>query len=540
MKGIMKPAFYMRLSKDDEIYGDSVSIETQRSIIEQFVKEQGFPFGKEYVDDGWSGTNFDRPSFQRMMNDINDGKINCVITKDLSRFGREHVEMDFHLEHIFPELGVRFIAITDNEDSDRGLSDFVPFKNLFNEMYAKDTSRKVKAALSVKAANGEDLCTYAPIGYKKDPDRRNHLVIDEETRWIVEKIFDMAAHGMGPAKIVGHLIDNKVPTSAWLNFQRYGYFAHIFQDQPESKRYYWTINQVKNMLSDEVYIGNTVYGKQTKVSFKSKKVVRKPREEWKQVSETHEPIIDKELFDHVQQLITKRRRPQKDCTVQIFAGLLQCADCGWSMRYHQKKDTSTSKTYRAFSCTRYAQIGKRSGCTNHYIRYEVLYSCVLSRLQYWAAEAQKDEHGLLQRLLNAERKANAQNGKDASSKLRKDSKRLQEIDTLFAKMYEDHILGKMSERNFSMLSEKYQQEQEQLEKEIEDLKKQIEQDKQDSSNAQKWVSLISQYTNLEELSAELLNTLIEKIIIHESTKDADGNREQEIEIYYRFVGKIDG
>lgn len=538
MKGIMKPAFYMRLSKDDELYGDSVSIETQRIILEQFNKEQGFPMGKEYVDDGWTGTNFERPNFVRMIDDINNGKINCVITKDLSRFGREHIEMDFYLEHFFPEKGVRFIAITDNEDSDRGLSDFVPFKNLFNEQYAKDTSKKVKAALKVKAANGEQLCTYAPLGYKKDPNRRNHLVIDEENRWIVEQIFDMAAHGMGAAKIVGQLIDNKVPTSAWLNFQRYGYFAHIFQDQPESKRYQWSISQVKNMLIDEVYIGNSIYGRHAKVSYKSKKIVHKPREEWKRVEGTHEPIIDKEVFDLVQQQIVKRRRPQKDCTTQIFAGLLQCADCGWNLRFHQTR--KPSKVYRSFMCGHYAIMGKRSNCTSHHISYEVLYSCVLSRLQYWAAEAQKDEKGLLQRLLNAERKESAKAGKDASSKLRRDSKRLQELDTLFAKLYEDHILGKMNERNFSMLSEKYQQEQAELEKEIEDLNKQLAKDKQDSTNAQKWVSLISQYTNLEELSAELLNTLIEKIIIHDATKDADGNKEQEIEIYYRFVGKIDG
>ena len=203
---IYNVALYMRLSRDDDNYGDSVSIETQRTILRQFVKENQFHVVDEYVDDGWSGTNFERPRFQDMMDDIETGKVNCVITKDLSRFGREHVMMDYYLEFYFPEKKVRYIAVSDNEDTEKGLSDFVPFKNLFNEWFAKDTSRKVKASLKAKFHNGERISAYAPIGYLKDPEVKNHLVVDPETRWIVEKIFDYAVHGAGAARITKILI----------------------------------------------------------------------------------------------------------------------------------------------------------------------------------------------------------------------------------------------------------------------------------------------------------------------------------------------
>ncbi len=227
----------MRLSRDDENYGDSVSIETQRTILRQFAKENQLHVMDEYIDDGWSGTNFERPNFKRMMDDVELGKINCIVTKDLSRFGREHVMMDYYLEFVFPEKKVRYIAVSDNEDTEKGLSDFVPFKNLFNEWFAKDTSRKVKTALHAKFAAGQHICTYAPIGYKKHSEVKNLLEIDEETRWIVEKIFDLAYRGAGAAKITNILIDEQIPTAGWLNYTRYGKFAHIYAEAPEEKRY---------------------------------------------------------------------------------------------------------------------------------------------------------------------------------------------------------------------------------------------------------------------------------------------------------------
>lgn len=214
------------------------------------------------MDDGWSGTNFERPAFQQMMQDVETGKVNCIVTKDLSRFGREHVMMDYYLEFIFPEKQIRYIAVAENEDTEKGLSDFVPFKNLFNEWFAKDISRKVKAALHAKHAAGERTFTYASLGYKRNLELKNSLVVDEETRWIIKKIFTLAVHGAGTAKITHILADEKVPTPGWLNYQRYGTFAHIYADAPEEKAYAWTIHQVKTILKDETYIGNTVHTKQ--------------------------------------------------------------------------------------------------------------------------------------------------------------------------------------------------------------------------------------------------------------------------------------
>ena len=315
---IYNTALYLRLSRDDESYGDSVSIETQRTILQQYAKEHGLHVVGEYVDDGWSGTNFERPNFQRMMDDVDAGKVNCIVTKDLSRFGREHVMMDYYLEFLFPEKRVRYIAVAENEDTEKGLSDFVPFKNLFNEWFAKDTSRKVKTAFKAKFAAGQRISAYAPLGYKKHPEIKNKLIIDEETRWIVEKIFDLAIHGKGAASITRILIAEKVPTPGFINCQRDGTFANIYAGAPEEKGYAWTIAQVKSIMKDETYIGHTIHYRETNISFKNKRRIRKPQSEWVRVENTQEPIISEQVFRQVQEQIASRRRERKNGTTQIL------------------------------------------------------------------------------------------------------------------------------------------------------------------------------------------------------------------------------
>lgn len=397
MKQPYNTALYMRLSRDDENYGDSVSIETQRTILQQYAKEQGLHVVGEYIDDGWSGTTFERPNFKRMMADVDAGRVNCIVTKDLSRFGRDHIMVGYYLEYEFPERQVRYISVSENEDTKKGLSDFVPFKNLFNEWFAKDTSRKVKTALHAKYAAGERTFAYAPLGYIRHPEVKNAIVIDVETRWIIEKIFDLAYHGAGAAKIARVLVDEHVPTAGWLNYQRYGTFAHIYEGQPEEKSYAWTLAQVKSILKDETYIGNSVHNKQTNISYKNKKKVRKPQEEWFRVENTHEAIISKEVFKQVQEQIASRRRQQKDATTQIFSGLVKCADCGWSMRFGTNRQNKTP--YSHYTCSQYGQGLKQ--CSAHYIRYDYLYTYVLSRIQELSRQAQLDEKELLHRLLKA-------------------------------------------------------------------------------------------------------------------------------------------
>lgn len=538
MKQPHNTALYMRLSRDDERFGDSVSIETQRTILRKFAQEQQLHVVDEYVDDGWSGTSFERPAFQRMMDDVDSGKITCIVVKDLSRFGREHVTMDFYLEYVFPEKKVRFIAVAENEDTERGLSDFVPFKNLFNEWYAKDTSRKVKTALHAKHAAGERMVTYAPLGYMKDPNRRNHLIVDPETKWIIEKIFDMALHGAGSAKIGRVLISEKVPTPGFVQYQRYGKFAHIYADQPEEKSYAWTLAAIKSILRDETYIGNTVHNKQSNISYKNKRRIRKPEEEWVRVEGTHEAIISKDVFYRVQEQIDHRRRRMKDATTQIFAGLLRCSDCGWSLSFATNKSNKTPYSY--YNCLNYRQYGKSLGkCTAHYVRYDVLYSYVLSRLQYWSRRAAIDEATLYRELLNAGDKEKAATSKKQAAALAKAEKRKAEVDRLFMKLYEDWSADRITEYNFTMLSEKYQDEQQALTDQIAQLKEALTADRQTTENTAKWLELIKRYVNPTALTAEMLNELIEKIVIHEAVKGESGQRTQKIEIYYRFVGKID-
>ena len=529
-------ALYMRLSRDDENYGDSVSIETQRTILQQFAQENGFRVVDEYVDDGWSGTNFERPDFQRMMDDVEANRVNCIITKDLSRFGREHVMMDYYLEFYFPEKQVRYIAVSDNEDTDKGLSDFVPFKNLFNEWFAKDTSRKVKTSFKAKFSAGERIGAYAPIGYLKHPEIKNKLIIDEETRWIIEKIYDLAVHGAGAARITKILISEKVPTPGWLNYTRYGTFANIYEGQPEEKSYAWTIAQVKSILKDETYIGNTIHYRETNISFKNKHRVRKDPSEWLRVENTHEAIIAKDTFEQVQFQIAQRRRQQKDATTQIFSGLLKCADCGWSMGFGTNRQNKTP--YSHYHCSRYGQMGKIH-CSDHYIRYDVLYPFVLSRLQYWFQQAELDEDKLLRRLLASSNQNMKAGRRKQEAELKKAEKRKSEVDGLFTKIYEDWATGRISEYNFNMLSAKYQNEQSQLEEKIAALRAALADEQESVDNAKKWLALIRQSVYPTELTAPLLNTLIEKILIHEAVKREDGSREQEIEIFYRFIGKID-
>lgn len=534
MKQPYNTALYMRLSRDDENYGDSVSIETQRTILQQFAKDNDLHVVGEYIDDGWSGTTFERPNFKRMMEDVDAGRVNCIVTKDLSRFGRDYIMVGQYLEYEFPEKQVRYIAVSENEDTKKGLSDFVPFKNLFNEWFAKDTSRKVKTALHAKFAAGERTFAYAPLGYVRHPEIKNAIMVDAETRWIIEKIFDLAYNGAGAAKIARVLVDEHVPTAGWLNYQRYGKFAHIYEGAPEEKSYAWTLAQVKSILKDETYIGNSVHNKQTNISYKNKKKVRKPQEEWFRVENTHEAIISKQVFEQVQEQIATRRRQQKDATTQIFSGLVKCADCGWSMRFGTNRQNS--KPYSHYTCSQYGQGLKR--CSSHYIRYDYLYHYVLTRIQDLWRQAQVDETKLLHRLLKGSEQELAANAKRQSAELTRAEKRRTEVDRKFAKLYEDWSDGRITEYNFNMMSQKYQTEQQELVEKIERLSAELESEKQTTVDAETWISLLRQYSYPTELTAELLNGLINKIVIHEATTE-DGVREQNIDIYYRLIGKIE-
>ena len=287
---------YARLSQEDEKEGTAGSIEQQRMILEAYAKENSFNNPRFLYDDGYSGTSFDRPQFKQVMEEIEAGNINCIISKDLSRFGREHIMMGYYLEFVFPKLKVRYIAVNDNEDTDKGLSDFVPFKNLINEFMAKDTSRKIKGAFWAKFLNGERVNAMAPFGYQKHPEVKNKLMIDEETAWIVRKIFDLAFHGLGVRRIANTLMDEKVPCPGWFQYTRNGGCARFFEGQPEEKRYVWSQAYLKNILKDETYIGNTIHNRWGTVSYKNKRMIRNPDEKCLRIEGTHEAIIEADFF----------------------------------------------------------------------------------------------------------------------------------------------------------------------------------------------------------------------------------------------------
>ena len=334
------------------------------------------------------------------------------------------------------------------------------------------------------------------------------------------------------------LLNEKVPTPGWINYSRYGTFANIYANAPDEKRYDWSLAQVKTMLKDETYIGNTIHNRQTNISYKNKKRVRKPEDDWIRVENTHKAIIGKDLFSQVQEQIANRRRKMKTGETHIFAGLIKCADCGKALSI--STHAHSVAPYRYFNCTTYRQYSKSvMRCSPHYIRYDVLYIYVLDRVRYWAKQAEIDEGALLQRLLKAGDKERLAASKKQAGELAKAEKRRAELDRLFAKMYEDWAAGRITEYNFNMLSQKYQDEQHGLETKIETLKAQLTAQEQYTADAEKWVKLIRQYTRPTELTAELLNTLIEKILVHEAIKQPDGTREQEVEIFYRFVGKIE-
>lgn len=532
---IYNTALYLRLSRDDDNEGDSNSIQTQRMMLRDYAQTHNLLVVDEYVDDGWSGTNYDRPGFQRMIDDIEDGKINCVVTKDLSRLGRNYILTGQYTEIYFPSKGVRYIAVNDNVDTLNGENELAPFLNILNEMHARQTSKKVKAALRTRCMAGAHWGPHAPLGYMKDPERKGHLLVDPETKWIVEKIFDMAYHGMGASKIMRILVKEHIPTPGWIHYSREGTYARYYQDAPEEKRYDWNLPTVKKILKDELYIGNNVFNRASIASFKNKNQTRNPKSEWICVENAHEPIISRDVFDQVQGQIANRRREQKDGTTQIFAGLVRCADCNWTMRFGRQSNGTRPGYY---ACSKYFQVANKQ-CTMHFIRYEVLYAYVLDRLQFWSALAATDEDKLLERLLQSGGENRAAERKKQAAELRKAERRKSTVNELFVKMYEDWSAGRITESNFNMLSDRYQAEQTQLDGRIDALKSAMEQADQSAEDAGKWVNLIRQYSEITELDAPLLNTLIEKIVVHEAKKGPDGVREQEVEIFYRFVGKID-
>lgn len=528
-----KAALYCRLSVDDGNFGGSVSIETQKILLEQYCKDHKITDYKFYCDDGCSGTNFDRPSFKKMLSDIDEGKINLVIVKDLSRFGRNYVEAGMYVQR-FTDSNIRFIAADDNYDSLVNSDDLLfPIKNVVNEMYARDVSKKTKAAKKAKARDGQFIGSKAPFGYKIDPNDRHHLIVDEPAAQVVKRIFRLASEGVGYNKMAKIFREEKVLTPiAYFNLNNPDYFKSDYW----RKEFDWHVTSIRAILNNEVYLGKLVYGKQRNKSMKSKEKVRNPKEDWIVVENCHEPIITQELWDTVHKILNAKHRPAKAGEVQMFAGLLYCSDCGHCLTYSQKQRKDGSY-HGAYSCWMYKTHGKEY-CASHYITFDTIYELVLIDIQRNLFQYRKNTDkfkSILSRKYQSDSKKQAE---QITLEYEQKQKRCEELDKIISRLYEDNVLGRIGDERYESMSQSYELEQVEIKKALPILKSKIDELKRQSDCADNFINVIKKYTIIDKLDAAILNELIDKIVVHHKEQAEDGRTFQQIEIYYRFVGKL--
>lgn len=528
-----KAALYCRLSVDDGNFGGSVSIETQKILLEQYCKDHKITDYKFYCDDGCSGTNFDRPSFKKMLSDIDEGKINLVIVKDLSRFGRNYVEAGMYVQR-FTDSNIRFIAADDNYDSLVNSDDLLfPIKNVVNEMYARDVSKKTKAAKKAKASDGQFIGSKAPFGYKIDPNDRHHLIVDEPAAQVVKRIFRLASEGVGYNKMAKIFREEKVLTPiAYFNLNNPDYFKSDYW----RKEFDWHVTSIRAILNNEVYLGKLVYGKQRNKSMKSKEKVRNPKEDWIVVENCHEPIITQELWDTVHKILNAKHRPAKAGEVQMFAGLLYCSDCGHCLTYSQKQRKDGSY-HGAYSCWMYKTHGKEY-CASHYITFDTIYELVLIDIQRNLFQYRKNTDKFKSILSRKYQSDSQKQAEQITLEYEQKKKRCEELDKIISRLYEDNVLGRIGDERYESMSQSYELEQVEIKKALPILKSKIDELKRQSDCADNFINVIKKYTIIDKLDAAILNELIDKIVVHHKEQAEDGRTFQQIEIYYRFVGKL--
>lgn len=526
---ILRTALYCRLSKDDMLQGDSESIKTQKAMLTQYAKEHGFLIVEVYVDDGWSGLNFQRPDFNRMLDDIEAGKIDVVITKDLSRLGRDHLKVGHFTEIYFPMKNVRYIAVNDGVDTANKNNDIAALKNVMNEFYSRDNSRKIRSSIRARAKAGLYRTSFNPIGYRKSPDNHNKLIVDGETAWIVKRIFELANAGMRAHKIAKTFREEQVPCPSWWLHSR-GERDYSQRFENPANKYEWSHTVIRNIIANPLYLGHTVMCK-TESIFKVGTFKKVPKADQIRVENTHEPLVSQELFDGANAKILSRRRDTTDNFVSPFSGLVKCGTCGKALglRYWGKD------RHHIYVCTTYAHDTK--ACSDHRIYYEDLYNAVLADIQYHARLAYEDRDKAVALAMKMNAKADGNKGKSNESKLKQAKKRYDEVTRLFDRLYEDSLSGRISNDNFTRLIDKYQTEQEQLLGQIQNLENALQEVKDSQTNAVQWAALMADYVGIRELTAENLNLLVERIEVFDRT-ETDGEAEQVIRICYRFGGYI--
>ncbi|MGF3076187.1 recombinase family protein [Facklamia sp. P12955] len=525
-------AIYCRLSKDDEQKGESASIKNQRDMLVDYCNQRSWNIHDIYIDDGYTGLNINRPSFQRMIEDIKTRKIDIVITKDLSRLGRNYLQTGRFTEEFFPKHGVRYIAINDGVDTIQDNNEIVPFKNVLNEFYSRDVSKKMKSAYLTRAKQGKFIGCLAPFGYMKDPEDPHTLIIDEETSPIVEKVFHLAYLGYGVQYIRTELRKEKIPTPTWWNRKKGLRNKYTkWEKEIEGGEFIWDCTTLTEMIQNPVYLGHTASQKANH-KFKIGWLSDKPQEEWIVVEDTHQPIIDEYIFRIANEKLKSRKRPYKTGELNLFSGLIKCPDCGKSLNIVRN---NSKKKEKLFTCNTYRRYGK-DFCSQHRIFYDDIYEIVLEDIRKNAELALSDEERILKTLEESKTKNQDMELQQIALSIEEDSKRLKELETKVERLYDDWIDNKINEKNFNRILEKTQLEQKILQERIEKNEKLFEEENEDEENILKWLETIKQYKDIRKLDRHTLNELIEKILVYEK-EVIDGEISQIIEIHYNFISK---
>ena len=528
-------ALYCRVSRDDGTEKESNSITNQKRMLSKYAKTNGFKNIKVYEDDGFTGTNFNRPDMQRLLDDVEMGYVSTIIVKDMSRFGREYLQVGYYTEHYFPEKNVRFIAVNDGVDSaNEEDNDFTPLRNFMNELYAKDISRKVKSAHRVKGMAGEPL-SQPPYGYMKDPENKKKWIIDPEAASVVKDIFKMCLEGKGNETIARILQERQVliPMAYWQSkgLPRGG---KIKQPNP----YKWCKTSIAKILSQQEYCGDVINFKSYSISFKKKKRIPKPKEEWMVFKDVHEPIIDRETFEQVQKrnVSTRRRQPKPQNAIKsIFSDMLYCADCGSKLWFHTN---TKNPNIHFFSCSNYVNDYRGTCQTRHYVRADAIEEVVTYELQRLADYLKYDQEGFAELLAEKTNKDMLDEQKNAKTQIDQSLARINKIDVLYERLYEDNVSGKVTDSFYMELSHKYENEKEELKKKIFNLKIQLDELNKKVFHKEMFLSAIEKFMEMKTITAPLIRELIDHIEVHE-TQGEGKYKTQRIVIFYRFVGYIE-
>ena len=528
LKQLNRTGLYLRLSRDDEKAGESMSIENQRTILRKFVSENDGTIIDEYIDDGWSGTDFDRPGVKRLLDDAKDGKIDTIVVKDLSRFGRNYIQVGQYIDYIFPAYGIRFIALSDNVDTaERGSAgmDMMPIMNVFNEWHAANTSKKIRAVLEANWRQGKYTNWAYPYGYKAGTDENRTAVIDEPAAKIVRRIYDMRLQGNSTRTIARTLTDESIPNPA-------AYYTRL--DGKKSNRRgspYWSPKTVADILKDPTYTGTLTQHRTTRFSYKNHKVLNVPESEHIVKENAHEAIIDKATWDKVQAInnSVSRGRPDKANKVHSLSGLLICPDCGKKLKY-KSVGGGRKNSCNYYCCRTYVDLGKKY-CTSHSITEKQIESIVLQDIRSMLGRVEIDEEKAKEHFFRERAKCGERNRLSDEKQLRSLNDRLAELDKLIQSAFEEKVLGNLPESVCSNLCQKYQAEKESTQKRIEELEKRLAEADTIEADAEEYIARLKRYGRCEQLTREMCLQLIEFITVGEKADDEP----RHIHIYYKLI-----